>query len=193
MPPTDDTPAIPNKPKPKKHPRGGFIGPLFSWELFRLARRGQDARGRFILAFLLFLVLTGFSLNWFNKTSPADLFFGDSQVLSIAETSAFAHVRSPSSASSSASLSTLSGWPARAAVCASRRIAYCGDVLLNAARSFAAMSSAESIAPIGSADCSAIIARANKRSSSWPGRVASASASDVFFCWRLVPTAAKRE
>ncbi len=89
MPPTDDTPPKPKKPKPKKHPRGGFIGPLFSWELFRLARRGQDARGRFILAFLLFLVLTGFSLIWFNKTSPADLFFGDSQVLSIAETSAF--------------------------------------------------------------------------------------------------------
>jgi len=88
VPPTDEAPAKPEKPK-KKPPRAGFIGPLFSWELFRLARRGQDARGRFILAFLLFLVLTGFSLVWFRNTSPSELFFGDSQILSIAETSAF--------------------------------------------------------------------------------------------------------
>lgn len=75
--------------KIKKPPRAGLIGPLFSWELFRLARRGQDARGRFILAFLLFLVLTAFSLVWFRDTKPSDLFFGSSQTLSIAETSSF--------------------------------------------------------------------------------------------------------
>ncbi len=76
-------------PKPKKPPRAGFVGPLFSWELFRLAKRGQDARGRFILAFLLFLVLTAFSMIWFRNTAPSDLFFGASQTLTIAETSAF--------------------------------------------------------------------------------------------------------
>ena len=85
----DPPPAKPSNPKPKKHPKGGWVGPLFSWELFRLARRGQDARGRFILAFLLFLVLTAFSLIWFRNTAPSDLFFGASQQLSIAETSAF--------------------------------------------------------------------------------------------------------
>ena len=85
----DDIPAKPSKAKPKKHPKGGWVGPLFSWELFRLARRGQDARGRFILAFLLFIVLTAFSLIWFRNTAPSDLFFGASQQLSIAETSAF--------------------------------------------------------------------------------------------------------
>ena len=84
--PTDKTTA---KSKVKKPPRAGLIGPLFSWELFRLARRGQDARGRFILAFLLFLVLTAFSMIWFSNTGPAELFFGDAQKLSIAETSAF--------------------------------------------------------------------------------------------------------
>gem|GEM_PF-1660053 len=87
--PPDSAHSNSGKPKPKKAPRGGLIGPLFSWELFRLARRGQDARGRFILAFLLFLVLTAFSMIWFKQTAPADLFFGDSQKLSIAETSAF--------------------------------------------------------------------------------------------------------
>ena len=85
----DEPPAKSSKAQPKKHPRGGLVGPLFSWELFRLARRGQDARGRFILAFLLFLVLTAFSMIWFRNTAPSELFFGDSQKLSIAETSAF--------------------------------------------------------------------------------------------------------
>ena len=85
----DEPTAKSSKAQPKKHPRGGLVGPLFSWELFRLARRGQDARGRFILAFLLFLVLTAFSMIWFRNTAPSDLFFGDSQKLSIAETSAF--------------------------------------------------------------------------------------------------------
>ncbi len=80
------------KPKPtKKPPSAGLIGPLFSWELLRLARRGQDARGRFILAVALFAVLTVFSLIWFRGTSPYDLFFGGSRSLTVQETATFGH------------------------------------------------------------------------------------------------------
>ena len=88
-----DSPPQPRpKPKPKKKPpRAGLIGPLFSWELLRLARRGQDARGRFILAVALFVVLTAFSLIWFSGTSPADLFFGASQSLTLKESADFGH------------------------------------------------------------------------------------------------------
>jgi ABC-type transport system involved in multi-copper enzyme maturation permease subunit len=87
----DDTPAQP-KPKPrpvKKPPKAGWVGPLFSWELLRLARRGQDARGRFILAIALFFILTAFSLIWFRDGNAFDLFFGAAQTLSIHESSAF--------------------------------------------------------------------------------------------------------
>ena len=86
-----DSPPKP-KPKPKKKPpRAGLIGPLFSWELLRLARRGQDARGRFILAVALFLVLTAFSLIWFSNKPPSELFFGASQSLTIQESATFGH------------------------------------------------------------------------------------------------------
>jgi ABC-type transport system involved in multi-copper enzyme maturation permease subunit len=78
------------KPK-KKPPRPGIIGPLFSWELLRLARRGQDARGRFILAVALFAILTAFSLIRFSNTSPAELFFGASQSLTVQESAEFGH------------------------------------------------------------------------------------------------------
>ncbi|MCU0703718.1 MAG: ABC transporter permease subunit [Fimbriiglobus sp.] len=88
-----DSPPPPRpKAKPKKKPpRAGLIGPLFSWELLRLARRGQDTRGRFILAIALFFVLTAFSLIWFRNTSPAELFFGASQSLTIQESATFGH------------------------------------------------------------------------------------------------------
>lgn len=86
-----DSPPKP-KPKPKKKPpRAGLIGPLFSWELLRLARRGQDARARFILAVALLLVLTAFSLIWFSSKPPAELFFGASQSLTLQESSNFGH------------------------------------------------------------------------------------------------------
>jgi ABC-type transport system involved in multi-copper enzyme maturation permease subunit len=89
-----DAPAAqsPTRPKPrpaKKPPKAGWVGPLFVWELLRLARRGQDARGRFILAAALFVILTGFSLIWFRHTPAADLFFGAAQTLTIHELSVF--------------------------------------------------------------------------------------------------------
>jgi len=70
-------------------PRSRFVGPLFRWELVRLARRGQDARARFILAFSLFLVLTAFSLIWFRHSSPLELFLGESQQLNIRDSAKF--------------------------------------------------------------------------------------------------------
>jgi ABC-type Na+ efflux pump permease subunit len=82
-------PAKSKGPLRKPHPRAKIVGPLFGWELVRLARRGQDARARFILAFSLFLVLTAFSLIWFRNSSPIELFFGDSQVLKISESASF--------------------------------------------------------------------------------------------------------
>lgn len=89
---SDSPPKSKARPKPtKKPPRPGLIGPLFSWELLRLARSGQDARARFILAVALFFVLTAFSLIWFRNTSPADLFFGAAQSLTIQESAAFGH------------------------------------------------------------------------------------------------------
>jgi ABC-type transport system involved in multi-copper enzyme maturation permease subunit len=66
-----------------------MIGPLYFWELLRLARRGQDARARFILATALFLILTAFSLIWFHNTSPIELFFGATQTLTIQESAIF--------------------------------------------------------------------------------------------------------
>ncbi len=90
----DDPPESPPKrtDRPKvKRPRAGLVGPLFRWELVRLARRGQDARARFILAGSLLFVLTAFALIWFRHVPVEDLFFGGSQQLTIAESSTFAN------------------------------------------------------------------------------------------------------
>ena len=75
-------------PAPRR-PRAGLIGPLFGWELIRLARRGQDMRGRFILASVLLFVLTAFTQAWFWNVSPADVFLGTSRSLSIDESARF--------------------------------------------------------------------------------------------------------
>lgn len=70
--------------------RPGLVGPLFKWELVRLARRGQDARARFILAVSLLFVLTVFTFAWFPYTSPSELLFGTTaQVLPLAESARF--------------------------------------------------------------------------------------------------------
>ena len=77
-----------SKPK-KKPPRAGWVGPLFSWELLRLARRGHDIRARFILALTLLVVLTIYTIAWFPQADPIDLFTGTSQLLSLAESASF--------------------------------------------------------------------------------------------------------
>ena len=86
-----DAPNAPSKrrPKPKKPPRAGWVGPLFSWELVRLARRGQDVRARFILAITLLFVLTIYTIAWFPQADPFELFTGTSQLLSLAESASF--------------------------------------------------------------------------------------------------------
>ena len=76
----DPKPTRTNKKAP---PKAGVVGPLFSWELLRLARRGQDSLGRFLLAMALFVVLTVFSMIWFRGISAAELFFGSAQAMSI--------------------------------------------------------------------------------------------------------------
>jgi ABC-type transport system involved in multi-copper enzyme maturation permease subunit len=90
VPPDADAPPRRRQPPAKQAPRAGLIGPLFSWELLRLARRGQDARARFILAAGLFVILTAFALIWFRSTTtPWNLFFGGSQTMRLNESAAF--------------------------------------------------------------------------------------------------------
>jgi ABC-type transport system involved in multi-copper enzyme maturation permease subunit len=83
----DDTPA------PRKHPpreRTPLVGPLFAWDIIRLARRGQDARSRVILASVLFVTLVGFTTIWFRTTDLEALFFGKNQFADIKESARFA-------------------------------------------------------------------------------------------------------
>lgn len=67
-----------------------WIGPLFYWELTRLARKGQNARTRSILCMVLLITLCVFTLIWFPNTDLYGLFFGTQQNLDIKETSRFA-------------------------------------------------------------------------------------------------------
>ena len=83
-------PPPPGEPgRPPRSRRPGFVGPLFRWELVRLARRGQDARARFVLAGCLLVVLTGFTMVWFRGIPPRDLFFGTAQYLNIEQSARF--------------------------------------------------------------------------------------------------------
>jgi ABC-type transport system involved in multi-copper enzyme maturation permease subunit len=75
--------------KPKPGPPAQLIGPLFGWELVRLARRGQDFRARFLLAAGLLLVLTIFTIIWFRATDLYQLFFGTSSVLGARDSARF--------------------------------------------------------------------------------------------------------
>ncbi len=83
-------PPTPDRRPVRKPPKPGWVGPLVSWELVRLARRGQDARSRFILASVLLLVLTLFTLAWFPNTPTRELFLGTSQTLSLRDSARFA-------------------------------------------------------------------------------------------------------
>ncbi|MGL4420002.1 MAG: ABC transporter permease subunit [Gemmataceae bacterium] len=84
--------AIPTPPQPSARPRvrRSIIGPLFAWELIRLARRGQDARARSILAVVLLLVLFLFVLFWFPDATFEELMFGGQQSIKIEDSSRFA-------------------------------------------------------------------------------------------------------
>ncbi len=82
--------APPRAARPRdRRPRTGLVGPLFKWELVRLARRGQDARARFILAVAILFVLTAFTVAWFPRVGPSELLFGTSQMLSLDESARF--------------------------------------------------------------------------------------------------------
>jgi ABC-type transport system involved in multi-copper enzyme maturation permease subunit len=88
---SDHTPPAPVKVRPtRRRVRTPLVGPLFSWELVRLARRGQDARARTILALVLLLTQFGFTVVWFRTTDLRELFFGTQQVLDIQESAQFA-------------------------------------------------------------------------------------------------------
>jgi ABC-type transport system involved in multi-copper enzyme maturation permease subunit len=79
----------PPKTKGNKEPRAGFIGPLFSWELLRLARRGQDARARMILAVAILAILMLFSMIWFNNFDIISMLSGETKASSNQQTSEF--------------------------------------------------------------------------------------------------------
>lgn len=85
-----DTGPVPPKRVRLKRRRVPFVGPLFGWDLVRLARKGQDARSRTILSMVLLLTLLGFTVIWFRTTNLRELFFGTQQVLDIAESARFA-------------------------------------------------------------------------------------------------------
>ena len=69
---------------------GPVVGPLFAWELVRLARRGQDMRARSILVGVLLLTLFAFVALWFPTASLGDLFLGSQQTIKIEQTARFA-------------------------------------------------------------------------------------------------------
>src|SRR4051794_7725198 len=79
----------PSSPKPWRR-RTPLIGPLFSWDLIRLARRGQDARSRTILASVLLATLIVFTMIWFRTTDIEQLFFGETQATDAKENQRFA-------------------------------------------------------------------------------------------------------
>jgi ABC-type transport system involved in multi-copper enzyme maturation permease subunit len=70
-------------------PRPGWVGPLFGWELVRLARRGQTTRARGILALIVLLALLLFTAYWFARQGLRAVFFGTNTALSIEESARF--------------------------------------------------------------------------------------------------------
>lgn len=70
-------------------PRPGWVGPLFGWELVRLARRGQTTRARGILALIVLLALLLFTVYWFARQGLRAVFFGTNTALSIEESARF--------------------------------------------------------------------------------------------------------
>ncbi len=69
--------------------RSGLIGPLASWDLLRLARRGHTMRARFLLAGGLLMALTGLTVLHFRHESLRELFLGTAQAVTIQESAEF--------------------------------------------------------------------------------------------------------
>lgn len=70
-------------------PRDGIVGPLFGWELVRLARRGHAARARGILTAVILLSLLLFTAAWFARQGVGSVFFGTATALSTRESARF--------------------------------------------------------------------------------------------------------
>jgi ABC-type transport system involved in multi-copper enzyme maturation permease subunit len=69
--------------------RAPLVGPLFSWELLRLARRGQAVRSRTFLLVVLLVTYALFGLVWFWKQPLRNWLFGGA-TLDIKDSAQFA-------------------------------------------------------------------------------------------------------
>ena len=67
-----------------------MFGPLVWWELVRLARRGDAARARVLLVYLLLLTIIGFAFWKAFPASPMRFFRGTAEPLPIAAAADFA-------------------------------------------------------------------------------------------------------
>jgi len=68
-----------------------MFGPLVWWELVRLARRGDAARARVLLVYLLLLTIIGFAFWKAFPASPMRFFRGTAEPLPVAAAADFAH------------------------------------------------------------------------------------------------------
>src|SRR2546430_14539873 len=69
--------------------RAPLVGPLFSWELLRLARRGQTVRSRTFLLLVLLATYAVFGLVWFWRQPVRHWLLGGA-TLDIRDSAAFA-------------------------------------------------------------------------------------------------------
>ncbi|MFO0936904.1 MAG: ABC transporter permease subunit [Gemmataceae bacterium] len=74
---------------PNANARAGWIGPLFRWELVRLARRGHAVRARAVLAGVVLLSLMIFTIVWFFHLGVAAVFLGTAREISLNESATF--------------------------------------------------------------------------------------------------------
>ncbi|HKB02613.1 MAG TPA: ABC transporter permease subunit [Gemmataceae bacterium] len=66
-----------------------FFGPLGSWELVRLARKGQSHRGRLLTVYLLLIAFILTPAFWFADIDPMEVFFGQVWVRQLSEAAEF--------------------------------------------------------------------------------------------------------
>ena len=69
--------------------RPPLIGPLASWELLRLARRGQFHRGRLLVVYFLLIAVLMVPVFWFPAADPLDLFLAPRGTLPTSEATKF--------------------------------------------------------------------------------------------------------